>query len=145
MEQHDFINIYIKNLVKEVEELSKSKILLAAKEEFKVAEVEELKKKLVDLEERSVVEKDDVAKTWQLALTEKDDEVTKKDEQIAKLQHEVADIRRKLQLEMGRADSMSNKVELLQRELTLAKEEPKKEEPKKKTKKTTDAGLLLEN
>ena len=86
MEQHDFINLYIGRLVKEVEELVKSRLLLESKGEFKDAEINELKKKLTEVEETSAKEKDEVALTWQKALDEQEQTST---EGLSKLKREL--------------------------------------------------------
>jgi hypothetical protein len=53
-EQTEFVNLYIQSLVKEVEELTKVKILAIAKEAFKDLEIGELTKRIEDLDESVV-------------------------------------------------------------------------------------------
>jgi chromosome segregation ATPase len=155
-ETSDFINIYIQHLVKEVEELTKTKILGTAREAFKDTEIGELKEKVEELEKKSIEEKDSTTKTWQLALTEKEEEVSK-------LQHEMADMRRQLAAKTGEANVRSTNIDNMQKHIEdlekLVKEKdrviqsfevnhkPAQEavpKGKQKKNKVTDVTLLIE-
>ena len=77
IDQAMFVNIYIQKMIKEIEELTKTRVLALAKEEFKDLENEELKKKNDELELSIPKEKDEVAQIWKLTLDEKDQECIK--------------------------------------------------------------------
>ncbi len=50
MNDNDFVNLYITNLVKEVEELTRTKIMLSTKDDFNAALVKEFNEKVAKLE-----------------------------------------------------------------------------------------------
>ena len=78
MEKTDFINLYIKNLANEVSELSKMKVLLTSKEEFKVTENNELKQKIVELEKEKINIREEVSQTWKSAGEKKEHDFKQK-------------------------------------------------------------------
>jgi chromosome segregation ATPase len=148
-EQHDFINIYIQHLVKEVEELTKTKIMGAAREAFKDVEIGELKDKVEELEASAVKDREEVVKTWQTALGEKDTEIEKINETTTQLRRRL-DVKTNeyndaiTQIE-GLKKELENKTNELKSSLEVKKGVDSKEAPKKgKEKKAVSTALLLE-
>lgn len=110
MDNTDFFNLYVKNLVTEVTELTKSKILLTTQSGFKDAEIAELKKTISDLETAAATEKDQTTKYWQTTLEEKDQEVNK-------TQNTIIDLRRQLQVKENNLVNLTTKIEELHKEV----------------------------
>jgi len=137
--------MYVQNLITEVTELTKSKVLLTTEKGFKDAEIGEFKAQIEKLEADAVTDKDETVKTWQTALAEKDAEV-------ASSQETVTDLRRKLQVKEEQFNEQSTVVDGLQTKVKtllekLAKLEvnakPAMEAPKGK-KNTKGVHTLLE-
>ena len=108
MEQADFINYYITNLVTEVQELTKTKILSQAKENYKDAELEELRAKIKELEETSASEKDVSTKTWK-------DTIDTKDQESASLTQTVTDLRAQIEAKNNLNASLTDQVNEMHR------------------------------
>jgi hypothetical protein len=150
MEQHDFVNLYIGRLVREVDELVKSKMLLEARGEFKDAEINELRKKLTELEEVSAKERDEVALTWKTALEEESQTST---EQLSKVKRELEakntnlasklnDMHREIKDKEAVIVSLQNEISELKSPKVV--EEPKAEAARRKKNSKKETNVLLE-
>ena len=53
-DQAQFVNLYILNLVKEVDELTRQKVILTTKEQFNAGIIEEQNKNIAEFEEKAV-------------------------------------------------------------------------------------------
>ena len=110
MEQTDFFNLYVQNLVNEVSELTKTKILNQARLEYKDGEIGELRNKITEIEEQSAKDKEDTMKSWQSSLKDKDNELAVVNDNVANMRRQNAAKDATIQRLENELNSLNNDV-----------------------------------